>query len=95
MKKQSKSYRQGLDERLRDPSYAAEYLSAAAEEGKEELLLALRDVARAKGVAKVAKRAKRGRESLYKALSAEGNPGLETLLLVLRAVELKLHFEAA
>lgn len=95
MAKKTKSYRQSLDERLRDPEYAAEYLSAAAEEGKRELLLALRDVARAKGVAKVAKRAKRGRESLYKALSEEGNPGLETLLSVLRAIELKLHFEAA
>jgi probable addiction module antidote protein len=93
MKKNTKSYEQGLDERLGEPDYAAEYLSAAAEEGKDELLLALRDVARATGVAKVAKHAHRGRESLYKSLSHGGNPGLDTLLSVLNAVHLKLHFE--
>ncbi len=82
-----------MDERLRDPEYAAEYLSAAVEEGKDELLLALRDVARARGVADVAKIAHRGRESLYKTLSEQGNPGLDTLLSVLNALHLKLHFE--
>ena len=74
---------------------AAQYLSAAASEGREEFLLALRDVARARGIAKVAKRAKRGRESLYKALSAGGNPELGTVLAVLDALEIKLTFEAA
>jgi len=95
MKKSTRSYEQGLDERLRDSQYAADYLSAAADEGKAELLLALRDVARARGVGRIAKQAKRGRESLYKALSKGGNPGLETLLSVLSAMELKMHFDAA
>jgi probable addiction module antidote protein len=80
-------------ERVRDPGYAADYLSAAADEGQSELLLALRDVARAQGVSKVARQARRGRESLYKALSEGGNPGLETLLAVLGALKVKLHFE--
>jgi probable addiction module antidote protein len=94
MKKRSTPYRRGLDERLRDPEYAAEYLTAAAEEGKEELLLALRDVARAHGMSRLARRAQRGRESLYKALSEGGNPGLDTLLSILEAVDLKLQFAA-
>ena len=95
MGKRVKSYTEDLDERLQDPEYAAEYLSAAAEEGKRELLIALRDVSRAKGLATVAKVASRGRESLYKALSKDGNPGLDTLLSVLRALHVKLHFEPA
>lgn len=89
------SYTEGLDGRLRDPEYAAEYLTAAAEEGQAELLLALRDIARATGVAEIAERAGRGRESLYKALSENGNPGLDTLLSVLGALGLKFHFEPA
>ena len=89
----TRAYTDGLDERLRDPSYAAAYLSAAADEGQSELLLALRDLTRARGVSKVAKQARRGRESLYKALSEDGNPGLETLLAVLGALNVKLHFE--
>jgi probable addiction module antidote protein len=95
MTKRSKSYTQGLDQRLRDAVYAAEYLTAAAEEGKAELLLALRDIARARGMAGIAKSAHRSRESLYRALSRRGNPGLDTLLSILNATEMKLHFEAA
>jgi probable addiction module antidote protein len=95
MAKRTKPYLQGLDERLRDPTYAAEYLSAAADEGKAELLLALRDVARAHGMANVAKDARRSRESLYRALSRRGNPGLDTLLSILSAADMKLRFEAA
>ena len=93
MTKQRISYRHHLDERLRDPEYAAEFLTAAAEEGQAELLLALRDIARAAGVAEVAGRARRGRESLYKTLSESGNPSLDTLLSVIGALGLKLHFE--
>lgn len=95
MPKRSRSYSDGLNEELRDPEFAAEYLSAAAEEGRAELLLALRQVARAFGVAEVAKEAGRGRESLYKTLSEDGNPGLDTLLSILGALKLKLHFEPA
>ena len=95
MNKQPKVYTQGLDVRLRDAAYAAEYLSAAAEEGRGELLLALRDVVRAQGMGRIARRAHRGRESLYKALSRKGNPGLDTLLSVLRAAGIELQFKAA
>jgi probable addiction module antidote protein len=93
--KKAKTYTEGLDKRLQDSAFAAEFLSAAAEEGKEELLMALRDLARARGIARVAKGASRGRASLYKTLSKNGNPELSTFLSILNALNLKVHFEAA
>jgi probable addiction module antidote protein len=55
---------------------------------------ALGDVARARGMSKIAKAAGLGRESLYKALSAEGNPEFATVLKVLSSLGLKLHVAA-
>jgi probable addiction module antidote protein len=84
--------------RLRkDPVFAAEYLRAALEDADEPraLLIALRHLAQAQGVAKVAKAAGIERESLYRALSARGNPRLSTLVAVTRAIGLKLTVEAA
>ena len=81
-----------------DSEFAAEYLKAAMEDTDEPkvLLIALRHVAEARGgFAKVAKAAGIQRESLYRALSARGNPRLSTLLAVTRAVGLKLTVEAA
>ena len=81
-----------------NPEFAAEYLRAALEDNDEPsvLLIALRRVAEARGgVAKVAKAAGVERESLYRALSARGNPRLSTLVAVARAVGLKLTVEAA
>jgi probable addiction module antidote protein len=84
---------------LRDnPAFAAEYLRAAVEDEDEPgvLLVALRRVAQARGgFAKVAKAAGIERESLYRALSARGNPRLSTLVAVTKAVGLKLTVEAA
>jgi probable addiction module antidote protein len=80
-----------------DPKLAAEYLRAALEEGDEPgvLLIALRRVAEARGgIAKVARAAGIQRESLYRALSARGNPRLSTLVAVTKAVGLKLTVEA-
>ena len=71
--------------RLRkDPKFAAEYLKAALEESDEPrvLLVALRRLAQAHGIAKVAKAAGIERESLYRALSEKGNPRLSTLVAV-------------
>jgi probable addiction module antidote protein len=82
--------------RLRkDPEFAAEYLKAALDDGDEAatLLIALRHLAQAQGIAKVAKAAGIERESLYRALSARGNPRLSTLFAVARAVGLKLTVE--
>lgn len=78
-----------------DPAFAAEYLAVALEEadepgGQEALLRALRHVAEAQGMAKIAERAGLPRESLYKSLSAKGNPTLKTLLAVLNAAGLRL-----
>ena len=54
---------------------------------------ALGDIARAKGMAQVAKDAGLSRESLYKALSGERSPDFDTILKVIRALGLKLHAE--
>jgi probable addiction module antidote protein len=81
-----------------DPRFAAEYLEAALEDTDEPkaLLIALRQIAEARGgIAKVAKAAGIERESLYRALSAPGNPRLSTLVAVTRAIGLKLTVEAA
>lgn len=70
----------------------AEYLEAAIEEGDSALIsAALGDIARAKGMTRIARKAGLGRESLYKALSPNGNPGFATVLKVVRALGLRLH----
>jgi probable addiction module antidote protein len=67
------------------------YLEAVLEDGDPALVAAaLGDVARAKGMTQIAQAAGLGRESLYKALSPEGNPELATVLKVVRALGLKL-----
>ncbi len=81
----------------KDPEFAAEYLRAALEEDDSRvLLIVLRQIAESKGgIAKVAKAAGIERESLYRALSAKGNPRLSTLVAVTKAIGLKLTVEAA
>ncbi len=69
----------------------AQYLEAVFEDGDPILVAAaLGDVARAKGMSEIAQAAGLGRESLYKALSPEGNPEFATVLKVMRALGLKL-----
>lgn len=68
------------------------YLEAALEESDPALIAAaLGDIARAKGMSRIARQAKLGRESLYKALSPGGNPELATVMRVIDALGLKLH----
>jgi probable addiction module antidote protein len=68
----------------------AEYLSAAVEDSNPEVFLAaLGDVAKARGMAQIAKDAGLGRESLYKALSGGAHPRYETVSAVLRALGVK------
>ena len=70
----------------------AEYLEAAMEDGDPALIsAALGDIARAKGMTRIARKAGLGRESLYKALSPNGNPEFATVLKVVRALGLRLH----
>jgi probable addiction module antidote protein len=70
----------------------ANYLEAAIEDGDPALIsAALGDIARAKGMSQVARKAGLGRESLYKALSPNGNPEFATILKVVKALGLRLH----
>jgi probable addiction module antidote protein len=96
--KASASHDDAVVRRLRkDPDFAAEYLKAALEDEDEPrvLLIALRHLAQARGVAKVARAAGIERESLYRALSENGNPRLSTLVAVTRAIGLRLTVESA
>jgi probable addiction module antidote protein len=96
-RKASISHDESLVRELRDnPRFAVEYLKAALEEDSEPgvLLVALRRVVQARGIAKVAKTAGVERESLYRALSTRGNPRLSTLAAVTKAVGLRLTVEA-
>jgi len=69
----------------------AEYVSAALETGDPAFIAdSLGIVARAKGMAKVARQARLGRESLRKALSADGHPEFATVLKVMQALGLRL-----
>ena len=72
------------------------YLEAALDEGDPALIAAaLGDLARAKGMTIVAADAGLGRESLYQALSPDGNPEFATVLKVMRALGLRLHVSSA
>jgi probable addiction module antidote protein len=95
-RKASRSHDETIVRRLRrDPEFAAEYLRAALEDTGEPrvLLLTLRHLAQAEGIAKIAKAAGVQRESLYRALSANGNPRLSTLVAVTKAIGLRLTVE--
>src|SRR5882724_433439 len=83
---------------LRNPKEMAAYLDAWFAEAPDDvtgIARALGDIARAKGMTQVASDAGLSRESLYKALSAGGNPSLATILKVAKALGLKLHAVAA
>ena len=85
-------------EHLRTPEEMAAYLDAWFEEAPDDaagIARALGDIARAKGMTQVAKDAGLSRESLYRALSADGNPSFDTILRVARALGVKLHAEVA
>lgn len=77
---------------LKNDEDVVAYLEAAFEDGEPGVVAAaLGDIARSKGMTRVARNAGLGRESLYKALSAEGNPELGTFLRVVRALGIRLH----
>lgn len=76
---------------LSDETVIAEYLSLAAADGEPDVLLkALANVAKARGMAQVAKTSGLGRESLYKALAPGAKPRFETINAVMRALGVKL-----
>ena len=81
---------------LDDDEAIAEYMTAVLETNDPDLLLlALSDVARAKGMAQVAKDAGLGRESLYKALAPGAKPRFETVMKVARALGVKFTAQPA
>jgi probable addiction module antidote protein len=81
---------------LGDEEAIAEYMTAVLETGDTDLLLlAFNDIARAKGMAQVAKDAGLGRESLYKALAPGAKPRIDTILKVARALGVKLSAHPA
>ena len=81
---------------LTDDDAVAEYMNAVLETGDSDLLLmALGDVARARGMAQVAKDTGLGRESLYKALAPGAKPRFDTVLKVARALGVKLTAQTA
>ena len=85
-------------EQLRTPEEMAAYLDAWLEEAPEDaagIARALGDIARAKGMTQVARDAGLSRESLYKALGANGNPTFATVLKVAKALGVRFHAEVA
>ncbi len=94
MKKASVKYEVGLNEALADPVEAAAYLNAALEDGTQDVfLMALRDVANARGFARLARETSLNRENMYRILSKKGNPQLSSLKTMLDALGLKLAVE--
>lgn len=97
--KPSKPYEENLLKVLQDPNEAAEYLNASLEEAIESddiqvFFLALKDIAKAKGMSRVAGLAKLNRESMYKMLSRNGNPEFGSLWSLLGSLGLKFAIEA-
>lgn len=94
------NFKDTLLEDLKDVEYARKYLSVALEEYERDkdsisFLTALKDVAEARGgLSKLAKKVQLNRENLYKALSARGNPRLDTIELVLHGLGFRLDVQS-
>lgn len=85
-------------EHLNSNEDIALYLDACLEEAGDDpafIAKALGNIARARGMSQLARETGLGRESLYKALSGEGNPSFATILKVIHALGVKLHAETA
>jgi len=92
----TRSRKWDVADHLKGDADMAAYLEAALEDGDPALVAAaLGDIARAKGMSGIAKKTGLGRESLYKALSWDGNPEISTVLKVVKALGLQLHATAA
>lgn len=94
MKKVCVNYEDSLQQDLVDSVEAAAYLNAALEDGSQEVfLMALRDVAKAHGLTRLARETSLNRENMYRILSEEGNPQLSSLKALLDSMELKICIE--
>ena len=97
-KTKTKTVAYDVAEQLRTPEEMAAYLDAWFEEAPDDaagIARALGDIARARGMTQVARDAGLSRESLYKALSEDGNPSFATILKVARALGVRLHAQVA
>ena len=97
MKKKTITTRYDVAEHRRTPEEMAAYLEACLDEAGGDaafIAKALGNIARAKGMAQVARDAGLSRESLYKALSGDRSPGFDTILKVIDALGLRLHAAA-
>lgn len=100
LQKATLDYEAWLIESLKDKEAAASYLAVALEEYQKDndaecLLLALRHVAKAQGgIARLSQKTHLNRESLYKTLSAKGNPRLNTLGVLLKGLGFELSIRA-
>lgn len=90
MDKTTRPYREGLLNRLRvDEELQLEHLKASLEDDMPEVfLLALRDVIEARGIARFAEEAELNREHLYRILSKDGNPKLDSFFKIIKALGL-------
>lgn len=96
-KRKTKTIPYDVAEQLRTPREMAAYLDAWLSDAPEDaagIARALGDIARAKGMTEIARKTGLSRESLYKSLSDDGNPSLDTVLRVARALGLRLHAAA-
>lgn len=96
--KKTKLYAYDVVDHLRTPADMAAYLEAWLAEAPDDaagIARALGDIARARGMTRVARDSRLSRESLYKALGKNGNPSFATVIKVARAVGVRLHAEAA
>lgn len=97
-KTKTKTMPYDIAEQLRTPEEMAAYLDAWLTDAPDDaagIARALGDLARARGMSKVARDSGLSRESLYKALGANGNPSFATILKVARAIGVRLHAQAA
>lgn len=94
MSKTFEKYEDGLKKTLCDPMEAAAYLNAALEDGYQEIfLLALRDVAEARGISRLSQATSLNRGNIYRILSEKGNPQFSSLKALLDSLGFKLAVE--
>src|SRR6267142_4026017 len=93
MPKRTRDYHEFLLEQLTDPVFAAEYLNEARQDSQKMFLKALRNVAESRRMAVLAEQTGLNRESLYKSLSEDGNPRLDTCDSVLSALGIDYDFK--
>ncbi len=93
MPKRTSDYRGWLLNQLADPVVAANYLNAAIKDSRKMFLTALRNVAEARQMSRVARHSRLSRENLYRMLSGGGNPTLTSLEAVLKTVGLRFSVE--